>query len=55
MREKGNEFLKLFSFFPSPPLLNISNEMMSGENQIIPSSFYNVKITRVFNFKEDLL
>jgi hypothetical protein len=49
---KGNNFLKLFSFFPRPPFLNISNEMMSGTNQVRLSSLYNVKITKVFNLEK---
>lgn len=45
----GREILlKVVLIFPRPPFLNISNEIMSGENQVILSSFDNVKITKGF-------
>ena len=46
------QLLKIVFIFPRPPFLNISNEMMSGANQVILSSFYNVKITKVFNLEK---
>lgn len=45
----GREILlKVVLIFPRPPFLNISNEIMSGENQVVLSSFDNVKITKSF-------
>lgn len=45
----GREILlKVVLIFPRPPFLNISNEIMSGENQVLLSSFDNVKITKGF-------
>lgn len=45
----GREILlKVVLIFPRPLFLNISNEIMSGENQVVLSSFDNVKITKSF-------
>lgn len=49
----GREILlKVVLIFPRPPFLNISNEIMSGENQVVLSSFDNVKITELYFFKD---
>lgn len=44
----GRKILLKVLIFPRPPFLNISNEVMSGANKVILSSFDNVKITKGF-------